>query len=98
MKLLRAIRPDPSDIFISWEAAEPGEWAIPGAFMFSDVGPENLEGKERSAFRSGFLGIPSLGWSTLAQIVEVGAGGNVAAVDALERGLCDRLGRFEVVA
>jgi len=47
MKLLRAIRPDPSDIFISWEAAEPGEWVIPSAFMFSDVNPQYLEDKER---------------------------------------------------
>src|ERR1041385_7895379 len=92
MKLLRTIRLDPSDTFIFQEAANPGEWAVPGAFMFSDVDPENLEGKERSAFRSGFLGIPSLGGSTLAQIVGVGADGHAAAVDALARCLCDRLG------
>jgi hypothetical protein len=47
MKLLRTIRLDPSDTFIFREAANPREWAIPGAFMFSDVDPENLEGKER---------------------------------------------------
>ena len=29
-----------------------------------------LDGKPRAAFRSGFLGVPSLGWSTLVQIVE----------------------------
>ena len=29
-----------------------------------------LEGKARAAFRSGFLGIDSLGWSTLVQVVE----------------------------
>jgi hypothetical protein len=92
MKLLRTIRLDSSDTFIFREAAEPGEWAIPGAFMFADVDPEHLKGKERSAFRSGFLGIPSLGWSTLAQIVEVDADGHAAAVDALARCLCDRLG------
>lgn len=92
MKLLRTIRLDPSDTFIFREAADPGEWAVPGTFMFSDVDPENLEGKERSAFRSGFLGIPSLGWSTLAQIVEVDADDYAAIVDALARCLCDRLG------
>ena len=29
-----------------------------------------LEGKARSAFRGGFLGVQSLGWSTLVQIVD----------------------------
>ncbi len=47
MKLLHAIRLDPSAIFIFREAAEPGEWVIPSAFMFSDVNPQYLEGKER---------------------------------------------------
>lgn len=47
MKLLHAIRFDPSDIFIFREAAEPGEWVIPGTFMFSDGKPQYLEGKER---------------------------------------------------
>jgi len=69
----------------------------PGAFMFSDADPKNLEGKERSALHSGFLGVSSLGWS-LAQIVGGGARGNVAAVDASARGQCDRLRRLEVVA
>ena len=41
-----------------------------GAFVFWDRDPAALEGKARSAFRSGFLGVASLGWSTLVQIVE----------------------------
>jgi len=70
MKLLRIIRLDPSDTFIFPSAAELGEWAISGAFVFSDVELATLEGKELAAFRSGFLGMPSLGWSTLAQVVK----------------------------
>ena len=73
MKLLRTIRLDPSDTFIFPVAAEPGEWAVSGAFVFSDIDPATLQGKDRSAFRSGFLGLPSLGWSTLVQIVETDA-------------------------
>jgi len=34
MKLLRAIRLDPSDTFVFERVAEPGEWAVSGAFMF----------------------------------------------------------------
>lgn len=70
MKLLRTIRLDPSDTFVFARAAEPGEWAVTGAFMFSEADPQRLEGKERTAFRSGFLGVESLGWSTLVQMVD----------------------------
>ena len=64
MKLLRTIRLDPSDGFVFAKAAEPGEWAVAGGFMFWDADPATLEGKERAAFRSGILGIGSFGWST----------------------------------
>ena len=70
MKLLRTIRLDHSDTFVFDPAAEPGEWAVSGTFVFWGGDPTKLEGKARSAFRSGFLGIESLGWSTLVQIVE----------------------------
>jgi len=70
VKLLRTIRLDPSDTFVFERAAEPGEWAVSGAFVFADVDPSTLQGKERSAFRGGFLGVTSLGWSTLVQIVD----------------------------
>jgi hypothetical protein len=73
MKLLRTIRLDPSDTFIFPSAAKLGEWAISGVFAFSDVELAMLDGKQLSAFRSGFLGVPSLGWSTLAQVVEADA-------------------------
>jgi len=69
MKLLRTIRLDPSDTFVFEPPAEPGEWAVSGAFAFWHRDPQSLQGKARSAFRSGFLGVQSLGWSTLAQIV-----------------------------
>ncbi|MES1154798.1 MAG: DUF6505 family protein, partial [Pseudorhodoplanes sp.] len=46
MKLLRTIRLDPSDTFVFERAAEPGEWAVSGAFVFSDIDPAALQGKE----------------------------------------------------
>ena len=57
MKLLRTIRLDPSDTFVFERAAEPGEWAVSGAFAFADIDAAKLEGKARAAFRSGFLGM-----------------------------------------
>jgi hypothetical protein len=87
VKLLRTIRLDPSDTFVFDVAAEPGEWAVSGAFMFADSDLAELQGKARAAFRSGFLGVNSLGWSTLVQIVEANEQERRAAVDALARQL-----------
>ena len=87
MKLLRTIRLDPSDTFVFERAAEPGEWAVPGSFVFMRDDPDRLEGKARVAFRSGFLGLESLGWSTLAQIVDVTPTERAAAVELLVRQL-----------
>jgi hypothetical protein len=92
MKLLRTIRLDPSDTFVFANAAEPGEWAVPGAFMFADDDPATLEGKARTAFRAGFLGVASLGWSTLVQIVEASEDDRHAAVETLARHLLTRFG------
>ena len=92
MKLLRTIRLDPSDTFIFANAAEPGEWAVSGAFVFSDDDPAALEGKARSAFRGGFLGIASLGWSTLVQIVEASDDDRAAAIDCLAKQLVAQFG------
>jgi hypothetical protein len=83
MKLLKTVRADPSDTFVFDRAAEPGEWAVSGAFMFANLDPATLTGKTRAAFRGGFLGLGSFGWSTLAQIVEASAEQRDAAVEQL---------------
>jgi len=87
VKLLRTIRLDPSDRFVFERAAEPGEWAVPGAFMFWGADPATMHGKEQAAFRSGFLGVQSLGWSTLVQVVEASDDDRLAAIDMLARHL-----------
>ena len=93
MKLLRTIRLDPSDTFVFERAAEPGEWAVSGAFVFSDADPGN-------ARRQGARGVPrrlprhsSLGWSTLVQIVEASEEDRAAAIDALAQAACRALRR-----
>jgi Family of unknown function (DUF6505) len=92
VKLLRTIRLDPSDTFVFEKAAEPGEWAVSGAFMFWDRDPAALEGKARSAFRGGFLGVGSLGWSTLVQIVEASDDDRLAVIDTLAKHLVAEFG------
>jgi hypothetical protein len=85
VKLLRTIRLDPSDTFVFEKAAEPGEWAVSGAFVFWNTDPAVLEGNARSAFRGGFLGVASLGWSTLVQIVEASDDDRLAVIDTLAK-------------
>ena len=92
MKLLRTIRLDPSDTFVFDTVAEPGEWAVSGAFVFWNSDPATLEGKARSAFRGGFLGVASLGWSTLVQIVETDEDNRRTAIDTLAKQLVAHFG------
>src|SRR5687767_1540655 len=87
VKLLRTIRLDPSDTFVFENAAEPGEWAVSGAFVFWSTDPSALAGKERAAFRGGFLGVETLGRSTLVQIVEASSDDRSKAIDILAKQL-----------
>jgi hypothetical protein len=92
VKLLRTIALDPSDTFVFDAPAEPGEWAVSGAFRFCDQDPAALSGKARTAFRSGFLGVQSWGWSTLVQIVPATEADCRTLIDLLARQLVDRFG------
>lgn len=96
MRLLKTVRADPSDTFVFNKAAEPGEWAVSGAFMFAQLDPAALTGKARSAFRAGFLGIDSFGWSTLARVVEATEEDRSAAVDLLAARLVEHFGAPDV--
>ena len=65
--LLRTIRLDPSDTFVFERAAEPGEWAVSGAFMFADADPDALD---RQAARR----LPRrISRRALARLVDAGA-------------------------
>jgi Family of unknown function (DUF6505) len=82
-KLLRTIRLDPSDTFAFDHAAEPGEWAVPGSFIFFGTAVSALKGKSKIAFRSGFLGLDSFGWSTIAVVVHATSDERQQAVERL---------------
>ncbi len=96
MKLLRTIALDPSDRFVFDVAAEPGDWAVSGAFRFCDRDPALLGGKDRSAFRGGLLGVQSWGWSTLAQIVHATEDDRRTLVELLAKQLVERFGAPDV--
>lgn len=91
-KLPRTLRLDPSDTFVFARAAKPGEWAVTGSFLFYDADLPSLAGKERAAFRSGFVGVDSLGFSTLVVVSEASETEREAAVEALARHIHERFG------
>jgi hypothetical protein len=98
LKFPRTIRLDPSDTFVFERAAEPGEWAVSGAFVFWNQDPASLGQKQRVALRSGFLGIDSLGWSTLAIVTEATEADRQAMVGRLAGQLLEKFGAPDLAA
>jgi hypothetical protein len=98
VKLLRTIQLDASDSFVFEKPAEPGEWAVSGTFAFVRSDPASLQGKARTAFRAGFLGVASLGHSTLAQIVEASEAGRRSLIEMLAVQLVSRFGAPDLPA
>lgn len=88
----RVIRLDDSDVRVYETPARPGEWAVPGAFAFLDLDLERLDGKMREAFRRGFLGTESFGWSTLVQVDEIGDAEYAAVIERLAAHFMQRYG------
>lgn len=83
MKFLRTVRFDRSDVQVFAAAAEPGEWAVSGAFAFARLAPEDIAGKTRQAFANGFLGLASFGRSTFASVSAMSGAEREAALAAL---------------
>jgi Family of unknown function (DUF6505) len=98
LKLPRTIRLDPSDTFVFERAAEPGEWAVSGAFVFWNQDPAALGQKARVALRSGFLGIDSLGWSTLAIVTEANETDRETMIERLTVKLLEKFGAPDLAA
>jgi hypothetical protein len=91
-RMLRSVRLDPSDTVVFERAAEPGEIAVVGSFMFWDHDPATLAGKPRQAFRAGFLGLGSFGFSTLVTVGHATGEERGAALAALATHIRTHLG------
>lgn len=89
MKLPRTIRLDRSDEQVFEIAAQPGEWAVSGAFAFWDEVPAEMPPKRRLAFAQGFLGLASFGRSTLVAVAEATPEDGEDAIRALARHLSE---------
>lgn len=98
MRFPRTIRLDASDDSVFEVAAQPGEWAVSGAFAFAESDPAALAGKARQAFASGFLGVESFGWSTLVTVATIDPAAYEAVVTALARHFVERYGAPDLTA
>ena len=98
MKLARTIRFDESDDNVFERTAQPDEWAVSGAFEFSDWTEGDLTGKARQAFANGWLGLESFGRSTFVAVAEITQAEKQAATQALAQYFVDRFGAPELDA
>jgi hypothetical protein len=92
MRLPRAIRLDQSDLQVFEHACAPGEWAVPGGFVFAGIDATRLEGKVQLAFRSAWLGLASFGHTTLVEVAEITEAEFFASVEQLARHIEARYG------
>lgn len=84
-RLPRTLRLDTSDLYVFETAAEPGEWAVSGAFAFAGAEPDALDRRAKLALGTGWLGTDSFGRSTLVEVAEIDEAGYFAAVERLAR-------------
>ncbi|MEL7347015.1 MAG: DUF6505 family protein [Pseudomonadota bacterium] len=82
-KLARTLRFDDSDLNVFETAAEPDEWAVSGAFAFSDATEDMLTGKTRQAFANGWLGLESFGRATFVAVSQIEPAEYEAQIDRL---------------
>jgi hypothetical protein len=97
-RLPRTLRLDDSDLNVFGRAAEPGEWAIPGSFVFSGLDEAALAGPMRGAFAQGFLGLSSFGWATLVEVAEIAEEDYAMLTDSLAMHFVARYGAPDVAA
>jgi hypothetical protein len=91
-KFPKVVRLDTSDLHVFPRAAEVGEWAVPGSFVFADASIGDLAGKERLAFAHGWLGVASFGFAALAEVAEIPEAEFFQVVERLARQFVERYG------
>lgn len=94
----RVVRLDVSDERVYETVARPGEWAVSGAFAFLSLDVEHAPGKVREAFRHGFLGTESFGWSTLVCVDEISLAEYGNVIERLASHLLERYGAPDIEA
>jgi len=92
MRLARTLRFDESDERVFEHPAAPHEWAISGAFAFSNWTEADLAGKARQAFANGWLGLESFGRATFVAVAEITEAEYREQIDRLAAHFVERYG------
>lgn len=98
MHLARTIRFDESDDNVFEVTAQPDEWAVSGAFAFSNWTDDDLTGKKRQAFANGWLGLESFGRSTFVAVAQITETEMAAATERLAQHFVDTYGAPDLQA
>jgi len=92
MNFARVIRLDLSDLNVFARAAEPGEWAIPGSFAFSNWTEAELTGQARQEFAHGWLGLSTFGRASVVAVAPVTEAERAALTETLAAHFVDAWG------
>lgn len=92
MKLLKTIHFDQTDNNVYDITAASDEWAISGAFAFSNATEDDLKGKTKQAFSNGFLSLESFGRATFVSVTEIDAETETQLCQALGEHFVDHYG------
>ena len=98
MKLAKTIRFDKSDLNVFESASDDGEWAISGAFEFSEDTNASLSSKRRQAFSNGFLGLATYGRATLVSVSQLTLNDKDTLVSNLSEFFVDKYGAPNIKA
>lgn len=98
MRLARTLRFDESDERVFERPAEPDEWAISGAFEFSNWTEDMLTGKARQAFANGWLGLESFGRATFVATAKIEEAEFAALVERLAQHFVEAWGAPDLAA
>jgi hypothetical protein len=98
VRLARTLRFDESDERVFERPAQPDEWAISGAFEFSNFTEADLTGKPRQAFANGWLGLESFGRATFVATADISPAEYEALLDDLAGHFVEHYGAPDLAA
>ena len=92
MNFARVVRLDESDLNVFDTPADPGEWAIPGTFAYSNWTEAELTGKARQEFAHGWLGLDSFGRASVVAVTPITEAERDALIQRLAHWFVDAWG------
>ena len=98
MKLAKTIRFDKSDLNVFENSSDEGEWAVSGAFEFSEDTNTSLNNKRRQAFSNGFLGLATYGRATLVSVSQLTLNDKDSLISNLSEFFVDKYGAPNIKA